>query len=151
MPMDRSLYPADWDDIARAVKERACWKCEECGVEHQTLIVRSDEDAARFISYDPDRDWYRDMDGELIGDLTCEFAGKFTRVILTVHHKGVDYPDGSPGSPHDKMDNRLENLAALCQRCHLLADLNSHQQKSRATRIRKQHERRLEAGQGELF
>ena len=30
MPMDRSLYPKDWDEIARAVKEEADRKCEEC-------------------------------------------------------------------------------------------------------------------------
>lgn len=31
MPMDRSLYPDDWDEIALAVKDGADWKCEECG------------------------------------------------------------------------------------------------------------------------
>ena len=30
MPMDRSLYPKDWDTIAREVKEAAGWKCQEC-------------------------------------------------------------------------------------------------------------------------
>lgn len=31
MPMDRKKYPADWDKLARAIKEEAGWKCEECG------------------------------------------------------------------------------------------------------------------------
>ena len=31
MPMDRSKYPPDWDDIATAVKEAAGWKCQPCG------------------------------------------------------------------------------------------------------------------------
>ncbi len=30
MPMDRSKYPDNWDDIAAAVKEAAGWKCEKC-------------------------------------------------------------------------------------------------------------------------
>lgn len=30
MPMDRSKYPANWDDIAFAIKEEAGWKCEQC-------------------------------------------------------------------------------------------------------------------------
>lgn len=30
MPMDRSKYPPDWDDIAERVKEQAGWKCEQC-------------------------------------------------------------------------------------------------------------------------
>lgn len=31
MPMKRELYPDNWDEIARAVKEEAGWICEECG------------------------------------------------------------------------------------------------------------------------
>lgn len=31
MPMDRSRYPDNWDEIALAVKEEADWKCEGCG------------------------------------------------------------------------------------------------------------------------
>lgn len=29
--MDRSKYPADWDDIAYGVKAAAGWKCQPCG------------------------------------------------------------------------------------------------------------------------
>lgn len=45
-----------------------------------------------------------------------------SRVVLTVHHLGVNRPDGSAGNPHDKMDCRPENLVALCQKCHLGAE-----------------------------
>jgi hypothetical protein len=31
MPVDWSKYPADWKDIARAVKIEADWTCEQCG------------------------------------------------------------------------------------------------------------------------
>lgn len=31
MPMDKSKYPSDWDQIARSVKDAAGWKCEPCG------------------------------------------------------------------------------------------------------------------------
>ena len=31
MPMDRTKYPAAWDEIARSVKDAAGWKCELCG------------------------------------------------------------------------------------------------------------------------
>ena len=31
MPMQRELYPVDWEEIAFAKKERAGWKCEACG------------------------------------------------------------------------------------------------------------------------
>jgi len=31
MPMDRSKYPDNWEEIALAVKEAADWKCQTCG------------------------------------------------------------------------------------------------------------------------
>ncbi len=31
MPMQRELYPDDWEAIATAVKEAADWRCQECG------------------------------------------------------------------------------------------------------------------------
>ena len=40
-------------------------------------------------------------------------------VVLTVAHLGTVFPDGIPGDKRDKHDVRGENLAALCQRCHL--------------------------------
>lgn len=32
MPMQRELYPAEWEAIALAVKEAAGWRCEVCGL-----------------------------------------------------------------------------------------------------------------------
>ena len=31
MPMQRELYPPDWEEIAFTKKESAGWKCEVCG------------------------------------------------------------------------------------------------------------------------
>ena len=31
MPMDRTKYPDNWDDLAFAIKDAAGWKCEACG------------------------------------------------------------------------------------------------------------------------
>ena len=31
MPMRKDAYPPDWDSIARAVKESAKWRCQDCG------------------------------------------------------------------------------------------------------------------------
>lgn len=31
MPMNRALYPKNWNEIVRGVKEKAGWKCENCG------------------------------------------------------------------------------------------------------------------------
>ena len=31
MPMERELYPPEWEAIAAAIKARTGWKCEQCG------------------------------------------------------------------------------------------------------------------------
>ncbi|WP_339375552.1 hypothetical protein [Pseudanabaena sp. UWO311] len=30
MPMNRSLYPSDWDAIATRIKDKAAWICQNC-------------------------------------------------------------------------------------------------------------------------
>lgn len=53
-------------------------------------------------------------------------------VRLAVAHLGARKADGSMGDKHDKADVRPENLACLCQRCHLRYDKADHL----ATRLR---------------
>lgn len=31
MPMNRALYPINWDEIATAIKAAADWRCAHCG------------------------------------------------------------------------------------------------------------------------
>ena len=50
---------------------------------------------------------------------------------------GVPKPDGTPGDKHHKTDVRDENLAALCQRCHLNFDRDEHKQNAARTRRKK--------------
>jgi len=33
MPIDRSKYPANWDEIAVAIKDAAGWKCQYCSLQ----------------------------------------------------------------------------------------------------------------------
>jgi hypothetical protein len=68
-------------------------------------------------------------------------------VILTVTHLGVDQADGTPGDKADKMDCRDENLAALCQRCHLNYDRADHLETQRLNRLAKEARNRETAGQ----
>ena len=78
-------------------------------------------------------------------------SGRAGKVVLTVAHLGTPFPDGRPGDKHDKRDVRRENLAALCQKCHLSYDLEDHILHARQTRQRKKYEAAREAGQLELF
>jgi len=68
------------------------------------------------------------------------------RRTMSVHHLGVDKPDGSPGSMRDKMDCRTENLIALCAKCHLARDLPGHILNAARTRRQK----RIAGGQMEI-
>ena len=70
---------------------------------------------------------------------------------MTVAHLGTLHSDGTPGDKHDKMDVRDENLAALCQRCHLLFDIDEHVGNARKTRNEKKRAANRESGQLELF
>ncbi len=72
-------------------------------------------------------------------------------VMLTVAHLGVAWPDGRPGDKADKSDCRPENLAALCQRCHLTYDLPEHMLSARRTLAEKRARARAAAGQLSLF
>ena len=161
MPMDKSLYPPDWNEISRRIRfDRAKGCCEQCGVRHDSIIIR-EPGTDLFWYYDPDllmaQGIVLDKDGiawayeELPESVLSDDDWKVTRVILTVHHIGVDKPDGTPGSPHDKSDCREVNLAALCQRCHLLADMSEHVKSRRKTNNRKKHERLSAAGQRSMF
>ena len=78
-------------------------------------------------------------------------SGRAGKVVLTVAHLGTPYADGRSGDKHDKHDIRRENLAALCQACHLRYDLDEHIAHAKETRHRKKRELAHTAGQLPLF
>lgn len=155
MPMDKSRYPDNWREISERIRyERAGNKCEWCGVPNDALILRSTKDGSRYLISDDDGEWHT-PDGEFIpvSEMADEFDEqlRMTRVILTVAHLGAPHADGTPGDKHDKMDVRDENLAALCQRCHLLYDMDEHVENRRRTRLERARQEKREQGQMELF
>jgi hypothetical protein len=86
----------------------------------------------------------------------CEFCGAAhgelhpvtgSLVVLTVAHLGIPKPDGTPGSKSDLSDCRPENLAALCQRCHLNFDRADIQVTKAHNRLEKAREQRQRSGQ----
>ena len=48
--MNKRVYPPNWKEIRTAIKERAGWKCETCGLEEGTLQV-SRHTGNRYIVY----------------------------------------------------------------------------------------------------
>ena len=121
----RWCYRGDWPAISRRIRtERAKNRCEWCGVENGRYIIRLGGGAFDYV------------DEDFGGCGECD-GPKVTRVVLTVAHL-----DHDPRPPH--LDT---NLAALCQRCHLLHDRDQHA----ASRGRTRRERERATGQLELF
>jgi hypothetical protein len=154
MSIDPSRYPSNWKEISQARREQAGQKCEWCGVPNKATICRKRGTSDYLIEDLDDACMYKWPDGRWIkiSELPEGYDyDKPTRVVLTVHHIGVDYPDGRKGNPHDKMDVRPENLVALCQRCHLAADMDIHVANARKTRLAKKQAQIAAVGQKSLF
>ncbi|OUC15644.1 MAG: hypothetical protein B0A82_05825 [Alkalinema sp. CACIAM 70d] len=131
MPMDRTLYPRDWDTIARAIKDAANWTCQGCGRPCRRPGESDMELCDRIIDHFPQ--WEDDLavtiDDPEQGPIDVLKLGRFT---LTVAHLN-----------HIPQDCRPENLKALCAPCHCRMDL-----KAMATKRRLKAER---LGQMKLF
>lgn len=140
--MDKSRYPADWDAISAAVRERAGNCCEWCGVPNGAVGAR--DRRGYFHTLPPE---LRREGGPGTTFMASDGPAKVIRVVLTVAHLGAPKPGEPPwhGDPHDKSDVRDVNLAALCNRCHLGYDLMDHVRHAAETRRRK----RIAAGQME--
>ena len=121
MPVDMSRYPTNWIEISNYIRfERAQGQCECIG---ECGLHEGRCDAAH---------------GE-----PHPVTG--SKVVLTTAHLGTD-----TGDKHDKMDVRPENLKAMCQRCHLIFDLDDHIAHAKETRTNNQLTAMRDAGQMEM-
>lgn len=128
MPMDKSRYPPNWDEISRRIRERAGNKCEQCGVPNHTWGYRDKN--GRF--------WTEEEIAQADGD--HPFNGKEPkpiRIVLTVAH----HPDPDPMNCGD------DNLMSLCQRCHNQLDAPMRARNAARTRARKRMESVAATGQ----
>lgn len=145
-PENRFLYPIDWPEISLLIRfGRARGCCERCGRPHGRTIVHLGDGTW----WDEDRERWRDGHGRRIRGLPEPAALEarqpcldglgpvaglpVTRVVLASCHLG-----------HDPSRNRPRDLAAFCQRCHMLHDAAEH----RRTRWQKARVRRA---LGDLF
>ncbi len=154
MSIDPKRYPLDWKQISLARRESAGQKCEWCGVPNHALVCRKRGTTDYILETLDHECCYKWPDGRWIKLSELPDGYDYdnpTKIVLTVAHLGTPFPDGSPASKHDKMDVRPENLAALCQRCHLLYDIDDHVEHARETRLRKKRERATAIGQMSLF
>jgi hypothetical protein len=116
MPMDRTLYPDDWEAIAFRIKTAANWTCQQCQRPCRRPGETVDELAARLAELDPNAvTWLADLYVDSIDPDTGEptAIAKPQRFTLTVAHL-----DHRPANCHPS------NLKALCAPCHCRYDLS---------------------------
>lgn len=117
MPCDYKEYHPEWKSKIRPdILERDNHCCKFCGVKNNSIIHRYGK------GVDDWRYWPEGMESE-----AWSLDGlKSIKVVLTIAH--LD---------HDKKNNDYENLAALCQKCHLGIDLKHHMANARETHRKK--------------
>jgi 5-methylcytosine-specific restriction endonuclease McrA len=105
-PCNYSQYHPEWKTKIRPdILERDGNCCKFCGVENHKVIHRYGKGMD---------DWEYFPEG-LEGEAWLLDNIKPTKIILTIAH--LD---------HDKTNNNYDNLAALCQKCHLGIDMSHH-------------------------
>ena len=96
MPMDKRLYPTNWDAIAQAVKAEAGWCCEQCGQPCR-------EPGEAWIDFLKRMNW----------SIAQAIAARPGCYVLTVAH--LD---------HVPQNIERKNLKAWCAPCHCRYDLS---------------------------
>jgi hypothetical protein len=113
----RWLYPIDWPQLSGAIRfGRANGRCERCHRPHLAVV----EHHVSGTWWDASEGCWRDGGGKLARPpaLTSIAPLRLTRVVLACAH--LD---------HDPTNNAPRNLAAFCQRCHMLHDAHEHQRR----------------------
>ena len=113
-PENRWLYPIDWEQLSRSIRfSRAGGRCERCARPHLQRVPHLGD--GRW--WDATARCWRSDTGKQIMVRDAELLAKaqMTYVVLACAHL-----DHEPGN------NRPANLAALCQRCHMLHDAVEH-------------------------
>jgi len=107
MPVNYIYYHPKWRDVVRPeALKRAGYRCEICKAPNKKLITRDRNGQWMTVSEDEiQRGFYQRKD--------------LTKIQLTISHTN-----------HLTIDNRPENLRALCQKCHLKHD-QPHKMKMR--------------------
>ncbi len=139
-PENRWLYPIDWRELSALVRfGRAKGRCERCDRPHGAEVTHLGD--GRW--WDAERHVWCDGRGRRVGGLPAPEVMEATQPWLAGLRPKPQLPVtrvvlASAHLDHDLGHNRARNLAALCQRCHMLHDAPEHQR----TRWRKRFVRR---------
>jgi hypothetical protein len=126
MPCDYSKYPGDWKShrVPR-ILAREGNACKFCGARNGSIGYRGIEG-----------DWWETARSEdrIARKLQTPRGCGLTRIVLTVAHLKRTTGDPAKDGPLDCPD---EDLAALCQACHLSLDRERHIAKRKQSRLAK--------------
>lgn len=116
-PEHRWLYPIDWRELSNLVRfTRAKGRCEHCDRPHGTTVLHLGD--GRW--WDAQRGCWRDGKGRRVRVLGNNLLTliRSTRVYIACAHLN-----------HDPTRNSPRELAALCQRCHMIHDAAEHRRR----------------------
>ena len=124
---DRAMYGKAWREVRKVVLARADDACEclgECGADHAGANAATDLGGSLRCGAPNGLTVERERRNPAVWWQQGE-AGECYRVkvVLTVAHLN-----------HTPGDDRLDNLRAFCQRCHLLYDKAQHAKSAAQTR-----------------
>ncbi len=123
----RFFYPIDWPQLSAVIRfGRAKGRCEACGRPHGRIVCHLGD--GRW--WDAEAATWRDGQGRkarlAIGGADVLGLVRTTRVVLAAAHRN-----------HDTADNTPANLAAFCQRCHMIHDRPEHRRRRWLTLFRR--------------
>lgn len=111
------LYPIDWPQLSQLVRfVRAKGRCEHCARPHGQRVFHLGD--GRW--WDRNRLCWRNGRGRRVRRPmeNILIQGRWTPVVLACAHLN-----------HDPSDSALHQLAALCQRCHMIYDGPEHRRR----------------------
>lgn len=114
MPIRKQDYHPEWPRISLEIREAAGWKCEWCEAPGNKVIQRLPGGSwveVERVQAAPTCVW-EETNTMTWGRLKFH---KLTKIILSVAH--LD---------RDSSNNDRDNLACLCQKCHLNHDIRQH-------------------------
>ena len=136
-PEHRWLYPIDWPELSNLIRfRRAKGRCEHCQRPHGREVIHLGDGTW----WDEDSTAWRDGKGRRVRALASLADLLPIQFVLA----GIDPPRprvtrgvlASAHLNHDPGDNRPRNLAALCQRCHMIHDAAEHRRRRWVNRFR---------------
>jgi hypothetical protein len=128
-PENKHRYPPDWAQIRELVLRRAMYRCEFCGVRDGEKGGRTR--AGTWLRTEPLGErrlrlvWPKEGELAWCSNGTTRDYVRVIRIVLTIAH--LD---------HTPENCALDNLRALCQRCHLSYDSLHHRQRAYLNRRR---------------